>query len=117
MIKDNVIYFGYGTISVGAMFQEMLFQEIKPPAEIGEALTEKLQSGQVEFTGNQHAILFRSYEECSEFKRLLESVHEAKRFEFCGLVFDFTNYNEKSVTVVKKHLEKVISNVVFLMAC
>ena len=67
MIKYNTVYFGYGSVAVGGRWNHMLFQEIKPPSEIGENIDNKIKNGEIEFTGNEKEIFFKSYDEIREF--------------------------------------------------
>lgn len=122
MIKDNTIYFGYGTVSVGSRWNHMLFQEIKPPVEIGEHIENKIKNGEIEFTGINKEIFFKSYDEIKEFERLLNTyvnlAKDGKRIlKYNDLVLDFTNWNIGSYSVVKIHIDRIKTYLIGLMAC
>ena len=122
MIKDNTIYFGYGTVSVGSRWNHLLFQEIKPPTEIGTNIDDAIKNGEIEFTGIRKEIFFKSYEEIKEFERLLNvRVNLAKDSErilkYNDLVLDFTNWNVGSYSVVKIHIDRIKTYLIGLMAC
>ena len=106
MINGNRLKFGYGDICVksDALTQKMSFQQFKPPAKCGDMI-----SGDVEYIGNE--IVFEiSYEDYCEFGKYLEQVSnkETVEFYFKGYMFDFTNFNEESINVCKKHLNSAM---------
>lgn len=122
MIKDNKIIFGYGTVVVSSRWNQMIFQEIKPPLEVGSCADEPIKNGEVEFVGERKDILF-NYDEIKEFQNLLQYrvncnyPNKERFFEYKGLVFDFTNWNIKSYEVVLLHVERIKSYLIGLMAC
>lgn len=119
MIKGNRIIFGYGSVSVGAFFNSLVFQEIEPPLEIGANVNEYVGRGEAKFIGEKKTIVLYSYEDCKDFDKLLNTVdgENVTEIEYDGLILDFSNYNEKSVEVVKKHLNAAINHFLRLMAC
>lgn len=119
MIKDNRIVFGYGSVSVGGFFNSLVFQEIEPELEIGANVNEYVNRDEAKFVGLPRTIAFQAYEECKDFDKLLSTVdgENVTEIEYDGLILDFENYNEKSVEVVKKHLDVVIGYFLRLMAC
>lgn len=120
MIKDNVIYFGYGTVAVDSLGNKLYFREIKPPCEIGSCITEKLVSGEVAFTEKQADILFKNYNEVLEFEQLLNThvnCSKERILEYKDLVLDFTKWNVGSLIVVKKHLSEIQRYLLRLIAC
>ena len=114
MIYGNVLKFGYGDICVGSdgLTQRMSFQQFKPPAKCGDQVLDD-----VEYIGDEIILKF-SYEDYCEFSKYLEQVSdkEITDFSFKGYIFDFTNYNEESVKVCKKHLESVMYSYFLCMA-
>ena len=102
MINGNRLKFGYGNIAVGSdeLTQRMSFQQFKPHAECGGNVPED-----IEYIGDEIILKF-SYEDYCEFSKKLEQVYnkETAEFIFKGYVFDFTNFNEESIKVCKKHL-------------
>ena len=119
MIKDNRIVFGYGSVSVGGFFNSLVFQEIEPELEIGANVNEHVNRGEAKFVGLPRTIAFQTYKECKDFDKLLSTVdgENVTEIEYDGLILDFENYNEKSIEVVKKHLDVVIGYFLRLMAC
>ena len=114
MIDGNILKFGYGDIVVGSngLTQRISFQQSKPPAKCGDKVSEE-----VEYIGEE-IVLRISYEEYREFNEQLKSVlsKEISTFDFKGYVFDFTNYNEESVKVCKKHSESAMYSYFLCMA-
>ena len=127
MIKDNTIYFGYGTVAVCSLYNHMILQEIKPPQEVGASLERTLEDGSrelvdVEYVGIKKELYFKSYEQIKEFENLLNTHVNLqrncnRRLEYGGLVLDFTNWNIKSYEVMKIHIERIKKHLVMLMAC
>ena len=106
MIDGNRLKFGYGDIGVGSdkLTQRMSFQQFKPPVKCGDRV-----SKDIEYIGDK-IILKISYEDYREFSKCLEQVsnRELTEFIFKGYIFDFTNYNEKSIDACKKHLKNAM---------
>lgn len=119
MIKDNVVYFGYGTVGVGvdSFSFNMTFQEIKPPVPIGESVF----NYDVEFIGEKKVIEFKDYKECVAFGALLQAVEDKIMPVIVAnegdLILDFSHYDEGSVKVVKEALDIIRRNFLRLMAC
>ena len=114
MINGNRLKFGYGDICVksDALTQRISFQQFKPPTECGCNVPED-----VKFIGNEIILEF-SYEDYCEFSKKLEQVYnkETAEFIFKGYVFDFTNFNEESIKVCKKHLNGAMQYYFMCMA-
>ena len=106
MIELNRLKFGYGDISVGSdeLTQRMSFQQFKPPKKCGDRVPED-----VEYIGDEIIFEF-SYEEYCEFSKKLEKISnkEITEFVFNGYIFDFTNNNDESINVCKKHLNRAM---------
>lgn len=102
MINGNRLKFGYGDICVRSdeLTQRISFQQFKPPAKCGDSVPED-----VEYIGDE-IVLELSYEDYCEFSKNIEQVSNKviTEFLFKGNVFDFTNFNEESIKVCKKHL-------------
>lgn len=115
MIDGKRFKFGYGDISVGGdpVGREIFFQQFKPPAKCGDNV-----SPDVEWIGEQISIKI-DYEDYKKLGKLLDDVksREISEFTFKDYIFDFTNYNEKSVEVCKKKLSKAVSLYFLAMAC
>lgn len=106
MIEGNRLKFGYGDIAVGAdgLTQRISFRQFKPPAECGEQV-----SDEVEYIGDEIVLEF-SYEDYCEFNKYLKQISNKEIIEFIfkEYIFDFSNYNEKSINVCKKHLNNAM---------
>lgn len=113
MIDGNILKFGHGDIAVGYRVTGILtFQQFKPPEECGSYVSDN-----VEYTSEQIIINFTCYEEYLELSNKLKDVKSKNisTFEFKDYIFDFTNYNEKSVEVCERYLKRAMSW--YLMCC
>ena len=109
MIKDNRIIAGYGTLIVEGYnnTNRLIIKHIRPPKEIGTDV-----SG--EFEVLEVATILIDCENYFELKRLLNEVSAEKPiFTFGYWVFDFSQFNEKSVGVFKKGLDIVFNTLPF----
>lgn len=117
MIKDQTIYFGYGTVGTRAFCYTLSFHSIKPPQEIGTELYSKIANGEVKELGTIVEFTLE-YDELKALKSLLDSVSEANTsFMFKDYTFDFSNYNPKSVEAVKFCVARILTNYLPLLAC
>ena len=105
MINGNRLKFGYGDIAVSS-----------------DGLTQRGKGGDqvlddIEYIGDEIILKF-SYEDYCEFSKKLEQVYnkETAEFIFKGYVFDFTNFNEESIKVCKKHLNGAMQYYFMCMA-
>lgn len=111
MIKGNVIYFGFGTIAVGASVGKISFTHVSPAIGVGA----EYERGKVE--NLQVLEFYPSYE---DYKYLLESAFRVEGLEnrqiiYKDYVFDFNNYEPKSLDVFVKAVG--ISLVEYLRMC
>ena len=115
MIDGNVLKFGYGDIAVGSYNAIMTFQQFKPHGQCGDCLK---YGENIEFIGEKIEIKL-SYEEFLVLSLHFESVYKGniKVIPFKDYVFDFTNYNQKSVQVCKEHLNNAMRLYTMCMAC
>lgn len=115
MINGKRLKFGYGDISVGAIptRREIFFQQFKPPATCGDNV-----SPDVEWIGEQIFIEI-DYEDYKKLGKLLDKVETRKisKFTFKKYIFDFTNYNEKSVEVCRQKSNEAMRFYILAMAC
>jgi len=107
MLKGNVIYFGYGTICVGAGRYYIKFTEIYPPQIVGEIYTEKVSY--------LREIIIR-YSNDKSFEKLLIDLDKVwqldnKRIEIQNRFLDFNNYHEGSIKVVKNAIIKIFDEI------
>lgn len=116
MINGNQLKFGYGDIGVYAneILQQIHFHHIEPPQECGSYVNTK----DVKFIGDAISIdlCYNSYKELMKLLTAVES-KEITTFEFKGYVFDFTNYNKKSIEVCKSKAKLAISLNILAFAC
>lgn len=116
MIDGKRFKFGHGDISVGGnpVTRQMDFQQFRLPAKVGD----KVMDDEVELIG-ERIFLEIGYEDYQELSKLLGSVKSRKisEFTFKNYVFDFTNYNEKSVDVCRQKLSEAMKFYFFAMAC
>lgn len=114
MIEEKRLKFGYGDICVGSdiLTQRMSFQQFKPLAKCGDQV-----SNDVEYIGDEIVLEF-SYEDYREFGENLKQVFnkETTEFLFKEYIFDFTNFNEESIKVCKKHLNNAMELYFMCMA-
>lgn len=116
MIKGNRIEFGYGDVLVGFHAFGFRVENVKPPLEVGQKVTPS------EFKNydisNQIIIPLNGLEDLNELCGLIKSVTENNRIvEFNSYVFDFSNYNKKSVEVVLNVLNKPHPMWLMTLAC
>ena len=108
MIEGNVIKFGYGDISVGAdVFTSIIrFRQVLNPLECGDTR----YSMELDFTDNNVSIQINDFNEYYELSKSLNEVEKRNllQFTFKDYIFDFSNYNEKSIIVVKRYLEMAV---------
>ena len=117
MIEGNVLKFGYGDICVGGrqFRQSVTFRQFKPPANCGDKIIEK----NIEYTGEELELHLCDLNEYARFVAILKCVKSGKCniFGFKNLIFDFTNYNEKSVDTCIRKADEAIESYLRCMAC
>lgn len=116
MIKGDTICFGYGDVAVYTFTwsNEIWFRQFKPSQECGT----RVNADDVVWIG-EWIKLELNEEECKWWLEKLKKVfnHQITAFEFKGYVFDFSNYNEKSINVAVKHVYRVYSYLLTVIAC
>lgn len=112
MIENNVIKFGYGDISVGNNYQYLTLQQFKPPGECGNIVSEK-----VEYV-SEKIYIEMTYEKYRELTNNLEKVlnRSINSFTCDKYVFDFTNFNAKSIRVIEFFSKYASDYLVYLTA-
>ena len=115
MITENIIKFGSGDIGVGLGCQIITFQQIKPPKQCGE----RFAFEDVEFVSHKISIEISDICEYAYLHSLLQQINdkEINSFEFKGYIFDFTEFNEQSVNVVKSKLDACMRLYMLALAC
>ena len=109
MIDGNIIKFGYGDILVGSILNCITIVGIDKAFEPGMTFSED----NVKFITDTLHITFNTIIQITSFRYSLLKLEksENKIFEYGGWIFDFTNYNQKSVDVVLSHLDNVFERV------
>lgn len=125
MINTNTktLYFGSGDVVVGSYGYTMYFQGFKPPIEVGTLITDEvIEENNIEWLTDKFYIDFRDIQEIVTFENLLKQVADNNgknfvQFNFKGLIFDFSNYNEKSISTILCHLACVRDALLSVIAC
>lgn len=103
MIKKREILFGYGTIAAhgNVVSKTLSFKSIQPPKEVGIEIKDHC--------GVLEEVLFKYGEDMKLLYGQVKSLtKENNQIEFRGYILDFSNFNEKSVAVVRKAISNVI---------
>lgn len=116
MIDGKRFKFGHGDIGVGAIpsTRQIHFQQFRPPIEVGD----NVLNYDVDWIGERIFIEI-NYEDYQKLSKLFGSVksRDVSKFTFKDYIFDFTNYNEKSVEVCQQKLSEAMSLYFLAMAC
>lgn len=98
MIKGNVIEFGYGDVVVGVNQMEgcIIITNIKPLLECGT----KFKKGEIDI---EYGLSVKIYEDnIHDIYDIICTVNKENRIvKYKDWIFDFSNYNEESVRVMK----------------
>lgn len=112
MVKGNVIEFGYGDVVVGVDPVKgcITIANIKPPLECGTTI--KRGDNSLEY-----GTTVEIYEnEIHDIYNLICTVNEENRVvKYNNWIFDFSNYNEESVRVVREKAFHIVD--VRCLAC
>lgn len=95
MIKDKIIYFGQGDISVGFSLNTLIFTEIEPVQQIGTTL-----HSDSDIKMSKRIVIQTIPEEFQKFKDRLNNINKDakdKQVEFQEYIFDFSEFNEESI--------------------
>ena len=114
MIEGNVIKFGYGTVGCSSVGSVLRISHIKPPQEIGHAVNIKDPSISIEATYN----FGLSFEDVVYLKKQCGAIASGKieKFEFMGMIFDFSHYNIDSIGVLYRKIDAIEQYLISLMA-
>lgn len=121
--KDNILYFGNGDIALGSYGYSMYFRGLKPPIEVGTIITDEvIEENNIEWLTDKFYIDFRDIQEILTFENLLKQVVDNNgenfiQFKFKDLTFDFSNYNEKSISTILCHLACIRDTLLTIIAC
>ncbi len=104
MIKDNIIYFGYGDIAVGSnKFGEITLRQFKPSQNIGSDVDNNIEG--FEYLSKLIMLDFNK----KDYNVLLNIVNsQIKIYNLDGYILDFTNFNEGSVNVILKYMRHAL---------
>lgn len=95
MIKNKTIYFGKGNTSVGFSLNTLILIEIEPVQQIGTIL-----HSDSDIKMGKRVVIQSNVEEFQKFKDKLNNMNkdtEDKQIEFKGYIFDFSEFNQKSI--------------------
>jgi hypothetical protein len=114
MVKGNTICFGYGDILVGYSFTGILLLKwISPAVNLEEYIdsrkVEILKIIQILLVDDDYHYIFN----------MLQNVKDRKinSFKFHDYIFDFSNYNEKSVNIVERGITAILQYLFMCAAC
>ena len=112
----KILYFGYGDIGVGCDCFDLTFREFEPPIEVGTWFEDE---SECKWLSEKFSIPITCYEEAKQLIELLDNVsmNGTFQFEFKGWIFNFSNWNSKSVEVVKKYVNHIKTNLLLPFAC
>lgn len=120
-METNTCIFGYGGIDVGVIGTTILFKGIKPPQGAGTRIWNKdgTKVGEWEYTGSQISVLFNTMSEIETVCNCLKTIEENQDglFKFKDITFDFTEYKQVSMNIVKTAMRDVRLNILQIMAC
>lgn len=118
--KDNILYFGDGDILVNSDLNCLKFVNCKPPLQVGTLLTDEVRDKfNVKYTSDWINIPFLTYTEVEYFEKLLNEVLDRTThyFYFKDYQFNFSNWNPKSIEVIKAYLSIVKQTLLMTIAC
>lgn len=119
--EEKVCFFGFGGIAVNVCCQTIIFKEIAPPKGAGNRLFEEdgTKDGEWDYTGNEITVSFSNIEDIKKMLAMINLIETTKNgsFVFRGVTFDFNEYKQESLYIVKKAVEKVRTNLISLMTC
>ena len=119
-VNNKIIFFGYGNVQVGHNMTTIDFTGFKPPTEVGAEITDEMvKDKDFEYNTEPIKFNFETITQVMHFKDLVKSIIYAKDkyFKYNDYIFDFTNYNKKSVKVVLMHIEKIENWFLMPMTC
>lgn len=122
MQKDNVIYFGYGSVGVGSNNLQLVLNIIKPPVELGSKIDIKNKIA-LDDNNTQIEVLNTIYiDVINNPINIFDEIKKAKnkeiaQIEISNYILDFSNYNIKSFDSFDIHLKLIMSRYCSLLAC
>ena len=115
-LDTKTLYFGYGDIGVGCDCFNLTFREFEPPIEVGTWFDDE---SKCKWLSEKFSIPITRYEEAKQLIELLNSMDGKGKvqFDFKGWRFNFSNWNPKSVEVIKKYVNYIKTNLLLPLAC
>ena len=116
MINENRIIFGSGDVLANCMCYGLRFIDSSESYKIGTCITSEIKKD-----GNDEIsvadIRITNFDDLNELKKLLESVKisDTNIFEYDNHIFDFSNFNVKSVDVVLDQLDTLSHSYMWLL--
>ncbi len=116
MIKDNIIYFGYGSIVTSCQPVGLQFIEIDPVV-IGKTFTPS--EFKKNYIAKQKVVIDSTYNNIQKLISDLKIVKEMtnKQIQFEGYVLDFNQYNMISVCSVSHFAAESLHYLIRAMCC
>jgi hypothetical protein len=118
--EKKIIYFGYGDVLVGSNFITLSFTGIKPPLKVGTEVTEEItRENNIERITEPVKFKFTDLTELLWFQTSLKGTDGTTSvfFRYEDWIFDFTNYNTKSINIILRHIECIKKNLIQWSAC
>ena len=111
MVKGKTVYFGYGDVLVGSTQFEgtITLIEIEPPKEIGSSPAKDT------YTELQRIVLRPTYDHIRKLKSIKDKT--ITNFTINDYTLDFSKFNQKSVEIVRKHINNALYFETLCFAC
>ena len=122
-INTKTLHFGNGDIMLGSYGNIMYFQGLKFSIEVGTCINNKIiEESNIERITDKFYIDFRDMQEILTLERLLKLVIDNNgenfvQFKFKDFTFDFSNYNEKSISKILYYLGSIRDALLTFTAC
>ena len=114
---SKYISFGSGDVCVGCSPCGIHFQNIKPPKECGTPIYQG-QEG-LEFIGEMVELRIADTADCSELEKKLTAVElkQTDYIEYRGWKLYFQPGSEVSLSILRKHFDRVKNLIILACAC
>lgn len=120
-VQHNTCIFGYGGVDIQVIGTVMICRGIRPPQGAGTRIYNKdgTKLGDWEHTGEKISITFITMKDIGIISEYLKNIEENQggSFRFKDVKFDFKEYKQASMNVVKTAIEDVRRNLLKLIAC
>ena len=114
MIKGNKIEFGYGDVFIEVVrgSGEITFYEVENKVDILHCVDKKGLTN----LGVKYKIICKDIEPLGLYKVIRTVAENNKIVEYNGITFDFTNYKQGSVDILKKNAFDMVSMSYLMLA-